>query len=311
MLGLQVGGCESGQYALSPQGDATQYQFRTSPAGTNLRSHQSRHYVILYSGDEASARQTGRFLDQVYSRFMQSFSQAGFAPKAPGNKLVCVVLSSYQELDAYGREADATETSWMDGYYSFRTNRIAFVQPRGGGDLARTDVPATPHQAGLYATPSGASSGGLNLRTATHELAHQLAFNSGIQAPGAAYPFWVSEGLATNFEAGDRDRGGLGQKACVYRGRLVDVKRGGRLIALERFATMTSVPGRASGVTRDAYAQAWGLFQYLSQRRPREFRQYLAMFSGGQSQRGAFVAAFGPVASVERQFHQFIDQQTR
>lgn len=315
--GLLGTGCSRGLEGVGAGATAEQDAARCAAAaagiGLNLRTSPTKHFLLLSGGQPAQDRATGQFLDEVADRFNRSFAHAGFALWPPPDRLVCVCLDSYRELDAYGRQADGAEVSWMDGYYSYRTNRVAVVRT-GGGPRDRVDGAArAPGVAAAYASSGESAAGeGLNLRTATHELAHQLAFNSGLQRRDAAYPFWLTEGLATNFEA-DGQACGLGQVSSRHRGRLAQARAAGRLLPLARFAGMADPPAGDDGALRDAYAQAWALFAYLLQRRPgalREFLRFPASLPGGPAD-GEFLrrfeAAFGPADSVQREYLAYVD----
>ncbi|MCY2928859.1 MAG: DUF1570 domain-containing protein [Planctomycetota bacterium] len=261
---------------------------------------------------------TGRSLDQVYRRFYEQFNRAGFEPKTPPDKLVWVCLDSYRALEAYGRAADGAEVSWMNAYYSHRTNRVAAAMMGGVRTAQAAGRPSG--SAGKLAASGDSDSGeavvgGLSVRTITHELTHQLAFNSGLQRRGATYPFWLTEGLATNFEADSPDSVGLGREEARYRQRLIEAKALGRLIPLERFLAMTEWNAGQGAATRYAYAQAWGLFHYLMATRPAALRAYMAELASpwlgpqdGESVRRRFVAAFGPAGPLEEDFRRSIDR---
>jgi len=323
VVGLLCGGCATGLEGVgagvSPAGDAARCQSLTSGIGVNLQVHSSDHFLLLASADDASAAATGRFLDQVYSRFYDSFMRAGFSPRPQSDRLVCVCFDSYNQLDSYGRAADSTEASWMDGYYSYRTNRIAIVRASAAHQVAR--APATPagRNVAAAAAPYGAASGdGLNLRTTTHELAHQLAFNSGLQRRDATYPFWLTEGLATNFEADASGAFGLDPKDPCHRCRLGDAKAGHRLIPLSSFTGMMELSSAGGQSTQDAYAQAWGLFHFLLANHRDGLRRYMADLTGvqfarvdSQSLQRRFIDDFGPIEPLEKDFLRFIDAQNR
>jgi len=328
---LFAGGCASGLQGVgagtSPSADAANCVAIASRIGVNLRVHETDRFLLVSSLDSASATATGEFLDEVHRRFYQSFSLAGFEPKPTPDKLICVCLDSYNLLDAYGREADGAEVSWMDAFYSHRTNRVAVVRTgnRPGEYAAVKTVsttsakPAAPGKIAALgnwaAGRCGPASLCLNLRTITHELAHQLAFNSGLQRRGAMYPFWLTEGLATNFEADFSGPFDLDQGDTCHRCRLIDAKAGRRLIPLEQFVGMTELNPAQSQSACQTYAQAWGLFGYLLKNHPRELKRYMAELSSvwvgpqdSESLRRRFVAIFGPVSPLERDFQAYIDR---
>ena len=161
-----------------------------------------------------------------------------------------------------------------------------------------------------YSAAGGAGVGGLNLTTVTHELAHQLAFNSGLQSRNVRYPFWLTEGLATNFEADSSGAYGFGRTSSNYTDRLVVLGAGGRLMPLDQLLTMTQPPAGGDQTIRDAYAQAWGLFNYLFRYRRTQLRTFMTGMKwsrfDGQTRGSRFVEAFGPVASVEHGFRNYV-----
>ena len=322
-ISLSLAGCSMSMRSLlsgsNGAEDAACCATLASGMGQNLQVHTTDHFLLLTSADGATAAQTGRFLDQVYRRFYESFAQAGFDPQPLSGKLVCLCFNSYSQLNAYGRAADGVEASWMDGYYSYNTNRVVFV--RSGGSAQRQAQGPEAFSSGAAATyriaAAASSEGtGLNPRTVTHELAHQLAFNSGLQNRDVTYPFWLTEGLATNFEADAAGCFGLEAKgACCHRCLLMAAKSRGKLMPLDQFAAMTELSNTRGQGVHDTYAQAWGLFHYLFQYHRRELKDYMA---GGwpanqsrESQLGRFVKAFGPIEPLEKGFLRFIDDSAR
>ena len=321
--GLLLGGCapdfSKGGVDVAPSRDAVRCVALGSKIGLPLQVHETDQFLVLSSPDDASAALTGRFLDQVYLRFYEQFRRAGFDLKPPSAKLVWVCLNSYVALEAYGRVADGAEVSWMDAYYSHRTNRVAVgmatdrpaAQAKGRSSSSAGKIAA-------FGDPGGAqaASGGLRIRTITHELTHQLAFNSGLQRRGVTYPFWLTEGLATNFEADSPDQVGLGREDSHHRQRLMEAKAEGRLLPLEQFAGMTEWSASGQGLaTRDVYTQSWGLFHYLLESHPLELKKYMAELSSAwllpqnpESLRRRFIAVFGPIEPLEEDFLRFVDE---
>ena len=322
-ISLAMGGCsldlQTGGVGVTPERDAAQCVALASRIGLPLKVHETDRFLVLSPADDASAAVTGQFLDKVYLRFYEQFNRAGFGPSPASGKLVWVCLSSYRDMEAYGRAADGAEVSWMNAYYSHRTNRVATAMASGRSTAQAAGRPSgSSAKLAAFGDPGGgqAASAGLNIRTLTHELSHQLAFNSGLQRRGATYPFWLTEGLATNFEADSPDSVGLGRNDNRYGQRLIDAKAGGRLISLEQFVGMTDCPAGQGSATREAYAQAWGFFHYLLERHPGALKKYMAELSSmwlpqqnAESLRRRFIAAFGPVKPLEEDFRRSIDGQ--
>jgi hypothetical protein len=76
------------------------------------------------------------------------------------------------------------------------------------------------------------------------------------------YPFWVSEGLATNFEFEWLAGPGFTNCSTARHDCLVKTHAAGDLVPLRQFVVQTKVPASASR-SRRYYAQAWAFFQYL------------------------------------------------
>lgn len=275
------------------------------------------HFLLLSSNSDNGTAATGQFLEQVHNRFYETFGQAGFSLRPIPDKLICVLLDSYAQLDAYGRAADGAQASWMDGYYSYRTNRVVFVRTGGvarAGDSGPSSYSAARAAAVSDPSRGQASCGQFNPRTASHELAHQLAFNSGLQRRDVTYPFWLTEGLATNFEADNPGSCGVPSQDSRYRSRLASAKAGRNLITLGQFVGMTELSSSSTQSTINSYAQAWGLFHFLLQHHRKELRQYMADLAqafpahqDAQSLQRRFISAFGPIEPLEREFLRFAD----
>jgi hypothetical protein len=311
-LALLTGGriANSGTGIAASVNDADRCISEAAQSGASLQAHPTDHFVLLSSADGASAAATGVFLEQVRQQFYASFAGAGFLPRPSSDKLVCVCVDSYSQLDSYARLVDDVEASWMGGYYSHRTNRVAIVRFPGGARGMSNRISA---QSAVSAAPSGSYSGsgsdGLNLRTVTHELAHQLAFNSGLQQRGVNYPFWVTEGLATNFEADESGAYGLSRSDAGYRSRLIQLKANGRLIPLSSFVRMMSLSSGQDQSARDAYAQAWGLFRYLFLHHRQELKEYISGWpKSRQSPERRFAEVFGPIEPLERDFQRSLGE---
>jgi len=139
-----------------------------------------------------------------------------------------------------------------------------------------------------------------DLGTAAHEMIHQLAGESGLVPRHDAFPHWMHEGLAAQFEV---IRGG--RWAGISRAhdlRLPDWRRIQEPLKLER---LVRDAGFGRGYQRDLYAQAWALVYYLRTQHSREFLTFIDLLrspadvapdspsAGGDRNFGAFQRAFG------------------
>ena len=127
-------------------------------SGIELKTQETKHFIILsHSGNE---EETSQILEQSYERFYDHFRRMGIKLNRPQYKLICLCFSSYAEMNKYGSIADMADTSWMEAYYSQNTNKISLVLKMNNRHISTT----------------------------THELAHQLSFNSGLLDKKKYYP---------------------------------------------------------------------------------------------------------------------------
>lgn len=280
----------AGRAGAASTRDAASCVAIASDIGLTFQANETDHFLVLSSRDDPSASATGRLVDQVYLRFYEQLSRAGFSLKPPQDKLILVRFTSYSALEAYGWKANQTDVSWMDAFYSSSTNRVAVAVAEG----------RTPEQ---------------HMRTITHELTHQLSFNSGLQRRGVTYPLWLTEGLAMNFESGALETVGLEWNDSRFEQRIADITASRRWIPLDQFAGMTSRSVGAGSATLDAYAQSCVFFRYLLERRPQDLKKYMAeMISVWNPQqspedlRRRFIAVFGPVRPLEEDFLRYVNK---
>ena len=144
-----------------------------------------------------------------------------------------------------------------------------------------------------------------------HEAAHQLAFNAGLQKRGVMYPVWVSEGLATMFEAGAPES--FDSIRCR---RLDEMRKNKRLFRLEEFVAITRLPADAER-QKDFYAQAWGLFRFLSDYHNESLKNYFSRLyklePGPRSKHALnseFVNAFGSIDKMNKSWLDFLQGHT-
>ncbi|WP_425396002.1 DUF1570 domain-containing protein [Aeoliella sp.] len=224
--------------------------------GRGMTVTSTGHYLVVHRPGESDAW-ASRF-EELYRSFQNYFRVRGIELRRPKFPLVAVIYGSQQEYYAAARKAGSQLGPNTLGHYDPTTNRVLMYDRVGNNDR----------------------DWGVTANTIVHEATHQMAFNTGLHSRTAASPQWVVEGLATMFEA----RGVYQSNASdtrqnrINRGRLddyfhfVDTAPTKQTLA-ELVASDT--PFRTSA--QRAYAEAWALTFYLSETRPREYEQYLAL----------------------------------
>ena len=291
--------------------------------GLDFSVHHTEHFVVLHRHDPRWALEASRLLEKTYTRFYECLGAIGLRPGPISTRLPCIGFDRRADYDRYAFAADRVDMSWSDGYYSARTNLVALIQPL----RARAGV-QTPHETRTPPSPENAPPPGVAQETlslspvwgqrhdpakVTHEAAHQLSFNSGLQTPGVMYPLWVSEGLATQFEIDPDHDLGLDCDNVVRRTRLVEVAERSGLLPLEKLVSLTRVPP-GSRAASDLYAQCWGFFRFLCTERPEALGTYLGILAaknpGWRPQwalNHEFAAVFGPLGPLQEQWAQFVE----
>jgi hypothetical protein len=240
------------------------------PAGFDLLV--TKHYVICFDTSRAYAHWCGALFERLYDVFVNYWRQAGLEPSAPPRPLVVVIFASRQRYEAFAARDLGAAADRVVGYYNLLTNRVTTFDLTGSAALARPagrsaaraglEILASPEAAGLVAT-------------LVHEATHQMAFNAGLHRRLAPVPLWVSEGVATFFEAPDlaSDRGwkGIGNVNGPRLETFLASARPGDLEAI----VLGDEPFRRPDQAVDAYARAWALTFYLAQTRKAAFVAYL------------------------------------
>lgn len=308
---------------------------------------------------ERARHQFDRFTARLRTR---DEDQALVHPLA--SKLVCVLFQNHDDFRAFAAREDQVQALWVAGYYSARANRVVFYNDETSADYqqARATIEANEEKLRTWqaqaesARKHGPSEKAVMLERAVaeaettvkaqrqrlerqsvsfgtsktiHEAIHLLAFNTGLQRRDASYPFWVSEGLATTFEASDTDgsfgpgREGSKSNLSMWRDRAAQLKTRADAGELEWEPMSTWIdrvahhgglggqpeidPERAALGVEASYARAAMLFDWLVRYRRAELSKYLVDLvarpimnprPGEHAQR--FIEHFGDPDSIER-----------
>ena len=250
-----------------------------------LATYATAHFQLMHATAPAQAEALGQRLETLLSRFRHTYHEAGFVTHPPSHPLSWLFIERPEDYE----NLVAAETSAVvradEAWYSSRSDTVVLLRRPEEHEL-----------------PAGSC-------RISHEAAHQLAYNVGLQKRGVLYPLWLNEGLATHFEtaaatfAGDNPerRSGL---ARAYRAQ--------QLYALEKVIIVVTA---GEDHERDAvlYAQSWGLVQFLYQRDPSRFREYLYLLAlrppgerPAASLQREFASSFGTVAELEPAWQRFL-----
>ncbi len=293
----------------------------------SLEPTTTRHFKLLHEPGVSYAGVVGRTLEDAYRHFYEVFTQAGFDLSRPKDRLVWICFPQKSGFNQYALQVERMDLSWLDGYYSTLTNRVAIVQTDEGGRQREEMSPSSDRDMRVAVAahrsprdgvlPMSAVGPRFDVTRLTHEVAHQLSFNSGIQQRGVVYPLWVSEGLATKFEFSGTEGPGLDHVNTPRLNGLLEAYAAGELVPLRQFVVQTTVPPDAS-VGRRYYAQAWGFFYFILTERPESLRTYLHRLAENRIERHdaatmltEFTDAFGPVETLERAWQAFLIRQAQ
>jgi hypothetical protein len=322
---------ESGQSAPGASSVGTGPVSLTAPGpllDASFASTATEHFVLFHEPDAGYVAGACTTLEYAYRHFYEVFSQAGFDLSPSQDRLVWICFPQKSAFSQYALQVEGMDLSWLDGYYSTLTNRVAIVQrdqksrlrQEAAPEPSTSDVPVvvaanrSPHEGVLAMSAAGPR---FDVTRLTHEVAHQLAFNSGIQKRGVMYPLWVSEGLATNFEFDTSVIAGLEHCNTARCKGLLEAYAEGDLAPLRQFVVQTTVPPDAH-VGRRYYAQAWGFFQFILTERPENLRAYLQRLAQTRPEHhdegtllAEFTEAFGSPEALELSWNAFLAAQAR
>lgn len=281
----------------------------------SLETAAAGSYAVAAPRGKAQAYAT--LLDEVHRSFSTFFSRRNFGLEKPEFPLMAIIFPNAQEFAAYCQADGMSYSPGLRGYYNPETNRIAFFEDNAPVTLGPRDPNQELLQAALgpFKRPDDSCSScrmmtrfesagtiDANFRdTLVHEATHQIAFNMGLHTRIGENPRWVVEGLAMIFERnqdGSNGRGSERQRINAERYEWFMQRTRQDVVPLEKFLATDRT---FSTATLDAYAQAWALTFYLSERRAGDFAKYLQVIQKhdpfedytGEMRVADFQAAFG------------------
>ena len=262
--------------------------------GGKYQVSKTRNFVVVHPPGNYTVWASP--FEQLYQRFRSYFTSRGFELSEPEFPMVAVVLRTRKEFDKFLRTYHQYDSRIL-GYYSQRSNRIITYDPSGGRSQLRD-----------WAFNS----------TLIHEAAHQTAFNVGIHNRFGIEPSWASEGLALLFEA-------KGVNNSIYYSQQKDRVNKERLRLIKHYYSKDRVKGKLQKLVSNdnlfssdasfAYAYAWAITFYLSEKQPGNYFKFIksdaarADFSAlsSKQRKAMFAKQFGSdFTGLENRIEQFI-----
>lgn len=311
--------------------------------GSRAGVTRAEPFLIVSDADTAWTQNRAALLQRAAHQFKRFADRLGYRVEPSDEPLVVVLINDHERYARFAQRHDAVEAGWVAGYYASLSNRVVFYndatgpsaaqagaklreydelvarakemasdarRERRGDDAATLEKRASEMAARLkHEKQRVTSATRINGQAkAVHEAVHLLAFNWGLQARDREYPFWLTEGLATNFETEKPGNAFGPEHEFDPRRRDFDrVREGGRLIPLEVFVQMMTVPGDDEETADVMYAQSWSLFRYLFRYEREALCEYFRDIKrqppgrmGPKRHLEIFRARFGDVESLER-----------
>lgn len=310
----------------------------------DFAQYQSRHFVVLSNAPRDWTNQRLALLERTHFQFTRVMKIMGLEAIPPRHKLICILFANHADYDEFARRTDKVEAPWVAGYYASGSNRIVMYDDATGPTFARAieQIDALQQQADEARRQARSADRSQAQRAedyarrvrehadressrirdliraasdakAVHEAAHLIAYNAGLQSRSRRYPFWLTEGLATNFETADATGAFGPDHPFESRENEFDTRMAaGELIPLVDLITLADIAHYESDHAGAVYAQSYALFRYLF----RSHRQPLAAFFraierepagpiSADRQLQLFEQHFGPVDLLEREWLRF------
>lgn len=220
--------------------------------------YRTNNYVIVHNTNEAYVRKVGALFERLYRGFFDYWKNQRWELPEPRFPLVALVLADRKSFLAHGVAEVGDTAKSVIGYYHLASNRMTTF-----------NVPNLER----------------NIATIIHEATHQLAYNCGVQTRYADNPMWVSEGLATFFEAPDfnNPRGWR----TIGRVNQVNLERWRKYLPnrpSESLATLLAddIRFRNGSTATNAYGECWAMTYFLIKTRRKEYVEYMKMLSAGK-----------------------------
>lgn len=223
-----------------------------------FRTFTSRHFIFVYNTSAEFAQGTMRIMESMLPGVMAHAKRQKIDVHDPEVPLVVIMFATEREYKEFAQLPDG-----VVAYYDTIENHVVMYEK----------PTQTPFKWDLYIRQA--------ISTISHEGAHQILHNIGVQQRLSRWPMWISEGIAEYYaptEFGKRMR-------WKGAGDINDM----RMFELESYlkardatqadGIMVDDTVGAGSLTSTGYASAWALTHYLASRKKLEFDKFMKKVS--------------------------------
>ena len=221
------------------------------------------HFIILSSADNRSTKEIIGSAEKAFAAVDEFVSRLQLPSHPPPFKMIVVLIRDWESYEKVARRARLTPDEAVPGFFDEGSNCCVLFDWHNSKLILEKKK-----ESKLGAAELEMYERLIDATVVRHEVAHQVLFNLGVLPPGDAVPSWLAEGLAMQFE----------DDGPVNRYRYGDLRnltlRNGRL-RLKDLLSRPELMAPGSPRAQQAYATAWGLVYFLSQKEPEAFAKYL------------------------------------
>ncbi|GAA4437640.1 DUF1570 domain-containing protein [Bremerella cremea] len=268
--------------------DRKQLEKKLQTEHPGFKTFTSRHFIFVYNTSNEFAQGTMRIMESMLPGVMAHAKRQKIDVHEPDVPLVVLMFETEREYKDFAQLPDG-----VVAYYDILENHVVMYEK----------PMQTPFKWELYYRQA--------ISTISHEGAHQILHNIGVQQRLSRWPMWISEGIAEYYAPTDFGK----RMRWKGAGDINDM----RMFELESYlkakdadqadGTMVDDTVGASSLTSTGYASAWALTHYLATRRKLEFDKFMKKVSELRPLEGAIERGNnGKVTSNSEVFKEFFGE---
>lgn len=244
------------------------------PEGFKCR--RTDHFLICYNTSDAYAQWNGSMYERLFRGFNNYWKTRRVELDQPIYPMVAIVFDTRENYLAYARKEVGDAAEGMSGYYAILNNRVVTFDLTGMEGIRSNAMRLNTGQVinQILSLPQAERT----VATIIHEAVHQISYNSNLQKRLVDNPLWVSEGMATYFEAPDlTSSSGWGGIGKVNQFSNNNFRLSLQSWTPDTLKTLISSDAAFQNprTVAFAYGQSWALTHFLLRTKRKEYCDYL------------------------------------